>query len=177
LAKSRITARATAAQGQDQFKTPLRITKILEGGTHAQVEGSNTGIPLRDLTVVKKAADAVPEPQRAAAEEPDAEILQLVNAMQPARKRKPVPRTPQQAQTRVRVRWQQVRAAGATDFVELLNTREAAQKFVVALWTSSKADGEVYVDRQRRDAAGKWLNLGTEVLRPPQQKLPDDIPF
>jgi len=75
-------------------------------------------------------------------------------------------RTEQRKLTRTRfmVRWQQVRPAGTTLFAEICNTRETAQDIVGWLLGGAKADGPVHVDRQQRDAAGKWQTLETEEV-------------
>jgi hypothetical protein len=38
--------------GDDQFKVPRRVVGIFPDGQHAQVFGSNTGLPMNELTVV-----------------------------------------------------------------------------------------------------------------------------
>jgi hypothetical protein len=40
------------SNGQDQFSAPQRVNWVSEGGTHARVLGSMTGIPTGELTVV-----------------------------------------------------------------------------------------------------------------------------
>lgn len=64
------------------------------------------------------------------------------------------------------VRWEQIRAAGTTSFVEICPDREEALDFANALLDGRTADGMVYVDRQQRDDAGKWRTLETEEVSP-----------
>lgn len=48
------------SDGIDQFKVPRKVVGLFPGGTHAQVFGSNTGVPLSELTVVDPPATPAP---------------------------------------------------------------------------------------------------------------------
>jgi hypothetical protein len=55
------------SQGVLQFESPKRVQSLSEDGVYAFVEGSNTGLPVNDLIVEERPADAVsstPAPQR-----------------------------------------------------------------------------------------------------------------
>ena len=56
------------SNGVDQFKQPRRVAAAFDGGTHVQVFGSNTGIPMSELVVVDPPAPAPLKPPSGAME-------------------------------------------------------------------------------------------------------------
>jgi hypothetical protein len=64
------------------------------------------------------------------------------------------------------VSWQQIRAAGTTNFGERCKDHVAALNFAKYLRALGKADGAIYIERQQQNAAGKWEATVKEEYSP-----------